>query len=558
MKKLTQIFVLISALCWNLAFGQWAAPQTLSQVSFEVTTPQIAWDCCGNAIAVWDEQDAMGNHVVQAAVFNLNTNEWSAAKSISSSSIEPMTPQIALGSCKSAFAVWDQYDSIAATHVVQSAIYHFNTGSWSSPATLSQSSSESTNPQIAADTSGNAIAVWELNSFAYFVQAAVYDVQTKSWLSFLANLSEGSQINTNPQIAISDCGTAIAAWNQNLSITTPSIFGYVPQVAHYNFSTHSWSAPMNLFNVTSQNDVSSQTTNVQVGMDRCGNGVTLWQRSFQTGGVSIESSIYNRERNLWRGPVLLDNVFTNPSVVSLSVAKKGNAVGVWTDSGSNTAIRSAQYDFAARSWLSAKTIAEGSIAFDIALESPQVGTDCFGNAVAVWVLNNNNSPSNSLINAAKLNFKTGIWTAPENISVEGSLLFATTPEVAVDCCGNAISVWDLSSNQSHFIQAATSLALPQPPSHVRAKFKKNRFLTQTEREIAISWKCPSECDPCDCSAVLGYRIYKGSSLIKEVRGAQTCCVCICDPCSKECVTYQVVAFNSIGESAPVSVILRDK
>ncbi len=80
--------------------------------------------------------------------------------------------------------------------------------------------------------------------------------------------------------------------------------------------------------------------------------------------------------------------------------------------------------------------------------SPEIGIDSHGNAVAIWQGSNG---SNSIIMGATLPTGGG-WTTPVNISVAGQ--DATVPQVAVDSHGNAVAVWVRSDGTNTIIQGA--------------------------------------------------------------------------------------------------------
>ena len=125
--------------------------------------PQIAFDASGHALAVWYENNATNNTNIYARYFN---GTWSAtATNISNNAAQNAEyPQIAFDTTGNALAVWSEYNNATS----QANIYarYFNGTDWDPIAT-----DISNNPaqyayscQIAFDTTGNALAVWPENN----------------------------------------------------------------------------------------------------------------------------------------------------------------------------------------------------------------------------------------------------------------------------------------------------------------------------------------------------------------------------------------------------------
>ena len=84
-------------------------------------------------------------------------------------------------------------------------------------------------------------------------------------------------------------------------------------------------------------------------------------------------------------------------------------------------------------------------------QSPEVGTDKSGNAVAIW---SRFDGMNSIIQSSKKPF-SGSWTSSVNVSDGGQN--ADSPELAMDFSGdvgNAVAVWHRFNDTNHVIQAA--------------------------------------------------------------------------------------------------------
>jgi hypothetical protein len=83
-------------------------------------------------------------------------------------------------------------------------------------------------------------------------------------------------------------------------------------------------------------------------------------------------------------------------------------------------------------------------------ETPRVGVDSQGDALAVWVLYD--GISNGIVQASWRPAGTGVWGAPVNLSPAGRIYYE--PSIAVNAQGDAIVAWMGSDGTSSIIQAA--------------------------------------------------------------------------------------------------------
>ncbi len=137
------------------ASGAWGTAKLLDALSGSAENPQIAIDGSGNAIAVWQQQ--------VGAVYNIYASRyasgaWSTAKLIDTLAGTATDPQIAMDSAGNAFAVWQQVDDAA-----HSSIYaaRYSAGAWAAPTVLETVTADCYRPQIAMDSSGRAVVVWD-------------------------------------------------------------------------------------------------------------------------------------------------------------------------------------------------------------------------------------------------------------------------------------------------------------------------------------------------------------------------------------------------------------
>lgn len=138
----------------------WGPPVTIS--SSIGNQPQIGISDAGYAIAIWNEFDGVNTNIQSAT--QPEGGVWSSPVTISSSPSPAVTfnaaPQIAVNSSGYAVGIWEEFDFVGNLSVVKSSTLPLG-GFWSSPVTISVPSPNSSQiPQIAIDPAGNAIAIW--------------------------------------------------------------------------------------------------------------------------------------------------------------------------------------------------------------------------------------------------------------------------------------------------------------------------------------------------------------------------------------------------------------
>ena len=177
--------------------------------------PQIAFDSSGNAIAVWHQSD--GTRVnIYANRFDgtswFNGTSWGMAELIETDNAgSALDPQIAFDSSGNAIAVWYQSDGTRYNIWAN----RFNGTSWGTAELIeADNAGSAVAPQIAFDSSGNAIAVWyQSDGTRNNIWANRFD--GTSWGT--AELIEADNAGSagSPQIAFDSSGNAIAVWYQS-------------------------------------------------------------------------------------------------------------------------------------------------------------------------------------------------------------------------------------------------------------------------------------------------------------------------------------------------------
>ena len=160
------------------AGGVWQPPVTLSTADWNSWEPQVALNAAGDAVAVWEATPAgeltEDHAVVQAAARSAHavTRFWQAPVNLSAPG-RTGSPEVALDPAGDAVAVWEDYDPSSSNDVVRAATRPAASGAWQAPIMLSAADqNNSFSPQIALDSAGDALAVWQCGDGFNFSGAA--------------------------------------------------------------------------------------------------------------------------------------------------------------------------------------------------------------------------------------------------------------------------------------------------------------------------------------------------------------------------------------------------
>ena len=192
-----------------LAAPAWLTPADLSASGQSASEPQIAVSSDGEAVALWSRSDGARN-IIQATA-RPPGGTWQSPVDVSAIGQNAAEPQLALDAEGDATAVWRRYDG--ADQVVQSST-RLAAGAWRSPNNLSAAGQNASEPQIAVSSAGEALALWKRYDGANTVIEAASETAGGSWQPPF-NLSAPGQNATEPQIAVNPAGETVALWSRS-------------------------------------------------------------------------------------------------------------------------------------------------------------------------------------------------------------------------------------------------------------------------------------------------------------------------------------------------------
>ena len=190
--------------------GDWGTPELIeTDNAGTAEVPQIAFDSSGNAIAVWTQSDGTRENIWAN---RFNGASWGTAELLETNNAGTADqPQIAFDSSGNAIAVWYQSDGTRDNIWAN----RFNGTSWGTAEVLeTDNAGDAFNSQIAFDSSGNAIAVWYQNDGTREnIWANRFNGTSWGTAELLETDNAGDAFT--PQIAFDSSGSAFAVWMQN-------------------------------------------------------------------------------------------------------------------------------------------------------------------------------------------------------------------------------------------------------------------------------------------------------------------------------------------------------
>ncbi len=400
------------------ASGVWGTAALIETENLgNASSPQLAMDAAGNLWAVWSQLDATRSNI-WANRCNAS-GAWGTARIVASTAGQPAySPRVALNAGGDGVAVWYQsgptgYSILASRYVAP--------GTWGTAAPAeSDDTASKQDAQLAADGSGNAVAVWtRWDGVRNHIWANRY-TPSGGWGTATPVETDGTVDSQGPRVAMDAGGNAVAVWYQNDGLRN-NIWAnrYTP--------SGGWGTAMLI-----ETDNAGDATMPQVAMDRRGNAVAVWH---QHDGMrnNIWANRYTPSGG-WGTARLIegDNAggAQNPQV---AMDRGGNAVAVWSQSDGTRYNIWANRCNASGVWGTAVTV-ETDNAGDA--YSPQVAMDGSGIAVAVWS-QSDGTRQNVWANRCS---PSGVWGTAELLETDNAG-HALMQRVAMDGSGNAVAVW---------------------------------------------------------------------------------------------------------------------
>ncbi|HEX2585131.1 MAG TPA: hypothetical protein VHL14_08360 [Steroidobacteraceae bacterium] len=399
-------------------------------------TPRIAFDSMGNAIAVWQQLTVINN----VATNNIWANRyiagsgWGTAIVIGAGNGPQINavgspPQIAVDTQGNAIVVWELQAAGDIRINIWANRYVAGSG-WGMAMRVQTGTDTAHDPQIVIDKSGNAWAVWtqlDANNTYYNIFASHYVVGTGWGVSTRIDMHNNVH-SSSPQIAIDANGNVMAVWSEYSVGTVNS------QIWANRYTAGSGWGAATLIQTESASDARDQ----RIAVDANGNAIAVWTQTDNTGIYHIVANRYSVASG-WGTATHLETAVDGVSYPEVAFDNSGNAFAVWVQRspGHSISIWANRYTVtgAGTGWSTPTLIETDS---EDGAITPRIAIDMSGNAIVVWEQTAHGNPNDNIW-ANRYTITNG-WGTAATIETNDAGN-ATSPRVTVDTNGNAIAVW---------------------------------------------------------------------------------------------------------------------
>jgi hypothetical protein len=296
---------------------------------------------------------------------------------------------------------------------------------WQAASQLQTTSLEGTNPALAVDSAGKVTAVWIERPIVGNTNLVAASLTPAGGWTAPATAYASATSVLAVRLAVDGNGNAIVLYQQGVGGASPNVLAI-----RYSSATGTWSGPTTL-----DIDVEAAIQNpIALAMDTAGNAIAMWEYVKSTGGKEMRYSRFTPAGG-WTPKAAIDLGTGADSANSptLGFDSAGNAVAVWAQTGSaGNNIASARY-VPATGWTATQVIEVASAN----TSEPWVAVNATGEATAVWL-----QDGGGTVWANRFTPGTGwgIATLVQNSAFFGSTAIVQ-PRVAVDAAGNAMAIW---------------------------------------------------------------------------------------------------------------------
>lgn len=449
----------------------WTSPVAISTALTDATDPRVVIDSNNNATAVWVENNLIKSSSLPSG------GSWSAPVTLSNVLNTSSTPKLGIDNSGNVTALW--LETASGNTQIESATLPFG-GSWSAETSPISGTGTASNPVLVVGTSGNAVAVWVRSGF---VESST---RISGIWSSVALLSAAN--SSNPHVAISSFGTAMAAWHSIVSGSDVIVTNIL------NIGTNTWGANKNVFNGTP----AFFHNYPKVALDSNGNANIAWVRynlldgnAFQNVQVLISS--LSAGASAWSLPGFFSNSgVRNPAdlTIKLRFDTSGDALAVWTNSydGENFVVESTQRLFGSPSWsgsLQPNVPSLYSFGIDVASVS---GTSLltymsWDGISTISIQSQESDTTDPLLQA---------WTVSNPFSTGNDNAYPSSFLSRTGSTLNAVTVWIHFDGSNKVIHASSGTdSIIDPPSSVSATQSSTNFGVYTDYFNTVTWSASS-------------------------------------------------------------------
>lgn len=274
----------------------WSTPLNLSNNSGASRYPAIAVSSNNAIHVVWDDDSAFG--IPKQEIYYKNCSSgctsienWSADLNISRSDYSSILPSIAVDSDNNVNVAWQEYES-----GFQNEIYYKKCASncstyanWGSVANISNNATPSNNPAIAISADGNKHVAWHDNNGQWDIwhKTCKYDCTNAAKWSSAVDVSNNSSASMYPSIAADASNNLHIAWQDEPKPGNLEILYKNCPSGNDCSNLSNWSADFNVSNMLNYSMYPS------IAADSSNNAYVVWQDRNSNNNYDI----FYRKRN---------------------------------------------------------------------------------------------------------------------------------------------------------------------------------------------------------------------------------------------------------------------
>jgi hypothetical protein len=406
----------------------WLAPTDLSAPGRDGVEPQVAVDAGGDTVAVWGRSNG-SDFIIQASSRPAGGG-WTPPVDLSAVGRSATEPQVAIGPGGSAVAVWARTNG---AHVVVQGASKPAGGAWTPVVDLSDSDQPAGEPQVAIDSAGRAVAVWQRrDGFNTIVQSSFLASVGGGVWSKPVDLSAKGENAKEPQLGVDGAGNVVAVWTRLEGTDT------IAQTA-FGSSGGAWGAAKDL------SKAGGDAKEPQIALDPGGGAVAVWSRT--VGGVAtVQAAEMAPGGGTWLEALDLTGAGEDATEPDVALAG-GRAVAVWSlgSAGPYTSIESREKPNGG-AWQPTQDLTQPGLTQTVV--TPHVVIDPRGNAEAAWA---RSSASPTVIDG-RTKPAGGAWTGIDELSELG--FSSLEPQLAVGATGDGAAIWSRENGANTIVQAA--------------------------------------------------------------------------------------------------------
>ena len=429
-----------AAFSFDVAAPTWSASEPVVTTSFSAGTPAVVFDRAGHAFAAWQQDSTNGSGVwnIQAARFDLATRTWSTPVALHAVAHAAASPTVATDAAGDAIATWSE--DTGPAYNIFAARFDASQGAWGAAAPIQTVSGETGQaPQVVMDAAGNGTVVWQQytgNGVSMAVYAARFDAATSTWKPAV-QLDPGNGAS-NPQVAIDAAGNAVAVWEQGGSTGLPRI-----AAARWSQSAGAWGAAQLVQTSTLRG------SNPQLAVAADGSATVVWTQSESNSTLTIQAARAAGAASTWGAPQALSPA-TGVSGGNWPTAQAdpgGNVIVLWQQyrSPSVYSMDAARYDATSGQWGAAAHIETLTPVANVSPFAwpPTLVVDAAGNATATWT----HGTGNSVFGAYRARFDShlGTWSAAGVLAAPTGMGISDRIFTTVDAQGDVLACWGMRS-----------------------------------------------------------------------------------------------------------------